>query len=574
MEMNEDDKVSDIQQTHTDGRYYALLEELVHAMTEQDRFDLQRIMRILAELCVLLRVSRGVTVFYETPADEARGEGEVFVCYDSGEESRPVSVKRTVSPTQMVVTCTVYQAVDAAPLTAEERGRVELIQSMLLTFISRHRLQRVVEKLTFADNEGYANMRAFLTELVRQGQQGLLAGKTALRFNLRHFSLVNQQLGRQGASAVMREYYHRLRGVLGEGGFIARMGGDNFVAICDQGCEAAVLAFMRGKSIEYVPEGEVPDAGTQVTVSAIAGVFRIPERFEFHDPGDVMDKINSTYQIAKHGGLGEVTFYTDEITLEKEKVMRVQQRFAKGLKREEFLVYYQPKVDINSRELIGAEALCRWMRRGQMIPPLEFIPVLEQGMEICKLDFYMLDHVCRDIRRWLDAGLDVVRVSVNLSRRHMSDPDLFDHIVDIVDRNGVPHEYIEIELTETTTDVEFKDLKRVVNGLQKVGISTSVDDFGVGYSSLNLIKEIPWNVLKLDKSMLPANEKTARGRLMFKHIVAMAHEIGTQCVAEGVETSEQMKILQENGCRIAQGFYFDRPLPCGEFEERLKKHHY
>ena len=186
----------------------------------------------------------------------------------------------------------------------------------------------------------------------------------------------------------------------------------------------------------------------------------------------------------------------------------------------------------------------------------------------------MLDHVCQDIRRWLDEGLPMVRVSVNLSRRHMTDPDLFSHIVEIIDRHGVPHEYIEIELTETTTDVEFKDLKRVVRGVQQAGISTSVDDFGVGYSSLNLIKEIPWDVLKLDKSMLPANEKTMRGSLMFKHIIAMAHEIGTLCVAEGVETSEQMKVLSDNGCSIAQGFYFDRPLPREEFEARLRVHHY
>lgn len=117
-------------------------------------------------------------------------------------------------------------------------------------------------------------------------------------------------------------------------------------------------------------------------------------------------------------------------------------------------------------------------------------------------------------------------------------------------------------------------MKRVVNGLQKAGISTSVDDFGVVYSSLNLIKEIPWDVLKLDKSMLPANEKTLRGSLMFKHIIAMAHEIGTVCVAEGVETDEQMQVLRDFGCSIAQGFFFDRPLPCTEFESRLKAHHY
>lgn len=151
--------------------------------------------------------------------------------------------------------------------------------------------------------------------------------------------------------------------------------------------------------------------------------------------------------------------------------------------------------------------------------------------------------------------------------------DLLKHIVEIVDRNNVPHQYIEIELTETTTDVEFKDLKRTIGGLQKTGISTSVDDFGVGYSSLNLIKEIPWDVLKLDKSLLPTDEdeNKVQKAVMFKYIVAMAQEMGLECISEGVETKEQVQLLAENNCNLAQGFYFDRPLPVAEFEKRLEK---
>ena len=151
--------------------------------------------------------------------------------------------------------------------------------------------------------------------------------------------------------------------------------------------------------------------------------------------------------------------------------------------------------------------------------------------------------------------------------------DLLKHIVEIVDRNNVPHQYIEIELTETTTDVEFKDLKRTIGGLQKTGISTSVDDFGVGYSSLNLIKEIPWDVLKLDKSLLPTDEdeNKVQKAVMFKYIVAMAQEMGLECISEGVETKEQVQLLAENNCNLAQGFYSDRPLPVAEFEKRLEK---
>ena len=188
----------------------------------------------------------------------------------------------------------------------------------------------------------------------------------------------------------------------------------------------------------------------------------------------------------------------------------------------------------------------------------------------------MLDHVCRSIRRWLDEGRRVVRVSVNLSRKHMMDIDLLKHIIDIIDNNNVPHKYIEVELTETTTDVEFRDLKRVVSGLQRAGVSTSVDDFGMGYSSLNLIKEVPWNVLKIDRSFLPVedDDDSSTRSVMFKYVVAMAKELGLECIAEGVETKSQVDVLKDNNCELAQGFFFDKPLPEKEFERRLDVHRY
>ena len=152
------------------------------------------------------------------------------------------------------------------------------------------------------------------------------------------------------------------------------------------------MQYMRGQTFDYVPEADpayrdaVPEK-SRVTVSAIAGVYTIPKDYAFRDPGEIIDKINSTYQSAKQSGAGEVVYYSDDIMLEKEKVMRVQQRFSRALKHEEFLVYYQPKLDIKNRELIGAEALCRWMHQGQLIPPMDFIPVLERGSDICRLDF-------------------------------------------------------------------------------------------------------------------------------------------------------------------------------------------
>ena len=183
----------------------------------------------------------------------------------------------------------------------------------------------------------------------------------------------------------------------------------------------------------------------------------------------------------------------------------------------------------------------------------------------------MIDHVCRDIRQWLDEGRQLPRISVNLSRKHMLDIDLVEHLMEIINRHNVPHELIEVELTETTTDVEFKDLKRVVRDLQKENISASVDDFGSGYSSLNLIKEVPWNVIKIDKSIVPIDEddESSARTVMFKYVVAMAREMGLECIAEGVETETQVEVLRRYGCSLSQGYFFDRPLPKDVFEKRL-----
>ena len=183
--------------------------------------------------------------------------------------------------------------------------------------------------------------------------------------------------------------------------------------------------------------------------------------------------------------------------------------------------------------------------------------------DICKLDLYMLQRVCIDMRRWIDEGLEPIRVSVNFSRKHIMNLELADIIVSIVDKYDIPHEYIEIELTETTSNIDFRDLKRVVEQLRERGIFVSIDDFGIGYSSLNIIRNIPWNTIKIDRSFLPEDgaEDNAIRHIMFSSVIGLAEKLGLEVVAEGVETGKQIDILKENGCDIAQGFYFDRPLP-------------
>jgi diguanylate cyclase (GGDEF)-like protein len=434
--------------------------------------------------------------------------------------------------------------------------------------MNRTRMEKIVERLKYWDDDGYTNLRYFYAQIMKMRAEGTLTGKAAARINLKHFSVVNDQVGKKAGDIVLRRYMNSLYNSMGEGSVLSRLGGDNFVLLFGTDRLPGVMKVLSGIPVPYSEDH-------RIEVSAIAGVCTITNPDEIANPGIVMEQIITPYLIAKREDTEDIIFYSEKIKEAKENSKRVHRKFKKALEKEEFEAYYQPKVDIRTNKIIGAEALCRWLHKGRMIPPGDFIPDLEQGRDICRLDFYMLNRVCEDLRRWMDEGKPVVTVSVNLSRRHLVDPDLFEHIVEIIDRHDIPHHLIEIELTETTTDVEFKDLKKLVSSLQDAGISASVDDFGIGYSSLNLIKQIPWDVLKLDKSIVPANgEDMERGTHLFHHVIAMAHDIGLQCIAEGVETEDQLEIMRQYGCRYVQGYIFDKPMPVEDFEKKLREGKY
>ncbi len=552
-------------------KFYFLMEKLVRAMTQVDRFDKYAILRGIAEMCKFFGVSKAVYKFYQSSTNERHGKGDEIICFDDNNAGNISYTERIITKSGAIVIGTAYMSKNAAPLSPEKEDKLQLITRMLLSFLSRHRLEQIVEQYTFYDDTGYRNVRSFLRYLEVLSEKGSLSEHTALYYNLRHFTLVNRDIGRSAGDIAMRNYFEMIEKIIGDKGTVCRVGGDNFVAVFENGLTNDILNILKGVPVIYDN-----NSGKRIMISAYTGVFRMPDGYKFDTPGDIMDRILSSSHAAKAGGKDNIVFFDEEMEIGKEKRMQIQQLFPEALKNEEFKVFYQPKIDIVSGELAGAEALCRWFREGKIIPPLEFIPILEQNTDICQLDFYMLDHVCKDIRRWLDEGRNVVRISVNLSRKHMLDVDLLEHIINIIDRNNVPHEYIEIELTETTTDVEFRDLKRVVSSLQQKGIFTSVDDFGMGYSSLNLIREIPWNVLKVDRSFLPVDDDGADSTrsVMFKYVVAMAQDLGLECVAEGVETNHQVKVLRDNNCIFAQGFLFDKPLPLDEFEQRMTRHFY
>lgn len=384
-------------------------------------------------------------------------------------------------------------------------------------------------------------------------------------FNIRGMSTLNENFGWETGTALMRKFVLGLQDLIGDSGIVVRMKEDNFIVIFKKDLLDNVVSYLNGTDIES------DDKKISRYFSTHTGYYLITENC--HSLIDFTDIMNEAIREARNNSNNApYIFYDDKLFQQISESRRIEAMFPDAIANEEFLVYYQPKVELKRYRLHGAEALCRWKHEDKMILPFKFIPVFERNGDIVELDFYMLEHVCRDLRKWLNEGKEIVRVSVNISRAHMGDRHLVEHILSIIDKYEVPHLYIEIELTETSTDVDYAELGNIVRGLHSAGVNTSVDDFGVGYSSMNLLRELPWNVVKIDKGFVPLANGDAEDEkkiIMLRAIITMAEALGLRCIAEGVETVEQVILLKENGCYHAQGYYFDKPMPRSEFEERI-----
>ena len=241
-----------------------------------------------------------------------------------------------------------------------------------------------------------------------------------------------------------------------------------------------------------------------------------------------------------------------------------------GLKNGEFLVYYQPKVNIENNTLCGCEALVRWMHNGELIPPGKFISILEENGNISALDFYVFRRVCSDIAEWNRKGITPVRVSSNFSKVHLKDPDFADKIIEIIDEYGIDPKYVEVELTESSAYDDFASLAEFVNVMKSKGIFTSMDDFGTGYSSLSMLRDLDVDVIKIDKSFIDdLDRENNPNKKMIGTIVRMIHDLEREVICEGIETKEQVEFLKQIHCFAAQGYLYDTPLPHDEFEKRL-----
>lgn len=387
-------------------------------------------------------------------------------------------------------------------------------------------------------------------------------------FNIQNFSQINRDYGQTKGSKLLEDYIRRIENLLSSGehsGLAAMSDGNSGAILFPKGDVSKIIQILSAEEFQIEnKDGKIEN----VTLSAHAGINTSLEGFT--ESYQIVDSVLMALNICRKTAGVRTVYYDDTLKNKIEQERQVESWFMDALKNEEFQVYYQPKVDLHHYKLKGAEALVRWFHEGQMVFPDNFVPVLERNFTIKYLDMYMLNHVCSSIARWISEGKEPVQISVNLSRASLVMRNIVSVITSTIDKHNIPRSLIQIELTESASGTSNEELKPVVMELNREGISTAMDDFGTGYSSLSLIKELPWNMLKIDKSLLHGAQKEGSvDQKMFKSIITMANDIGLECIVEGVETRDDIRLLKESNCWLAQGYYFSKPITEPEFEKLL-----
>lgn len=391
----------------------------------------------------------------------------------------------------------------------------------------------------------------------------------ALAFsNLQKFKLLNEQWGRPVGDHILRMFHNVIQKDLHGKECIGRISADNFCMLLEYEDEAALLRRIELwyhnaelYMLEVKPTWSLPSAefGVFVINDNTLPFPQIIDRAKLA-LREFSKMINSKVRYA---------IYSDEAHKRLFREKDLEDKMEQALLSNEFEVYLQPKYEMPDQKIGGAEALVRWISKDEgMIYPSEFIPLFEKNGFIIQLDLWVFEQVCKRLRMWIDAGHKPIKVSVNCSRVQLGKADFLNAYRDLLDRYQVPPELLEIELTESVVMEDVERLTKIIEDIHDIGCGCSMDDFGSGYSSLNLIQSIPVDTLKLDKIFFHGSTKdSSRMKSVVGSIVGMAKALSMATVAEGVEYGEQVTMLQDIGCNYIQGYVFAKPMPISAFEE-------
>ncbi|HZW23490.1 EAL domain-containing protein [Noviherbaspirillum sp.] len=390
-----------------------------------------------------------------------------------------------------------------------------------------------------------------------------------LFLDLDRFKFVNDSLGHKAGDAVLKTVAARLQAAVRETDTVARLGGDEFVLVLPERIDESLATSVVQRIMDAVAEPLVVE-GHEFFLGCSIGVAAYPADGE--DPETLIKNADIAMYRAKESGRNNFQFYTAAMNERLLERLRIEGDLRNALERGEFVLHYQPQIDLDTGRTVGMEALIRWLHPALgLIPPLRFIGLAEETGLIVPIGEWVLRTACAQAVAWQRVGLGKLRVGVNLSARQFAQHDLVQAIASALHDTGLAPHQLELELTESLVMTDVERAIGVLAELKALGVLLSLDDFGTGHSSLSYLKRLPIDALKIDQSFVRDITQTPDDAAIVASIISLAHNLRRHVIAEGVETYEQLRYLQDHGCKEMQGYYFSKPVPAEMFEQLLRQ---
>ncbi len=386
------------------------------------------------------------------------------------------------------------------------------------------------------------------------------------------FKKVNDSLGYHVGDELLKSFATRIKEVIKETDIFARIGSDEFaIAVVDFGNVNSLMVF--AKKVKNMLQNPFKIEGHDIFITISIGISTYPDDSETAETL-LQHADTAMHQMKGENGAGsEVRFYTSQMLTRAQNKIDMESAIRRGLASNEFIPFYQAKVDSGTGKVVGMEALARWVKpNGDIVPPGEFIEFAEILNLIGEIDNQILNISIKDMAEWKKAGHSDLIVSVNVSSKELEDPLFSNKIIETLGKYELNNNQLEIEITESLIMKNVEEKIKLLKTLSETGIRISIDDFGTGYSSLSYLKKLPINTLKIDRSFVNDILSDPNDMAIVSAIISMAGKMGLNVIAEGVEHAEQIELLKAEGCTIIQGFYYSKPLPKAEFLNFLHEH--
>lgn len=451
----------------------------------------------------------------------------------------------------------------AMPILYEGRMAEQIVGRDLT---QRKKAEKTIKYMAYYDVlTGLPNrnmVRKHLNAALKNGDQKL----AVLFLDLDRFKIINDTKGHRVGDLLLKVVASRLKNAVQDTGLVSRQGGDEFIILLKGHNKSQVIEVAERILGEFSKGIEVENQEFFVTPSI--GISMAP--VDGQDEETLIKHADTAMYLAKERGKNNFQFYTDQLHGLSSRKMELENGLRKALEQDQLMLNYQPQVNLETGKIIGVEALVRWQHPEKgIISPAEFIPLAEETGLIVPLGKWVLHKAAAQNKAWQDKGYSQIPISVNISVRQLQEDRFIDTVKQILDQTGLPPGYLDLEITESIMQ-NSENTAMILNQLKELGVTLAIDDFGTGYSSLSLLKHLPIDKIKIDKSFVDDIIHHANQGAMVKTIIDMGHNLQFDVIAEGVEEQEQVAFLLRNGCMIGQGYHFSRPLPSDAMEELLK----